>query len=97
MRPPRLHASHLLAAALIALAGLAGVAILVGVGDASVAHAAHGTGNDLRDEILGQASPISVDGDPIDEILVAPVTPRDCWREFFPYKDDRNKAVCVDP
>ena len=57
--------------------------------------------NAWLDKQFGNALPLTVDGEPIDEVIVAPEVPRDCWtvREF-PYTVraalDR-KAECRDP
>ena len=34
---------------------------------------------ELRDALAGSALPISIDGDPVDEVIVAPITPLECW------------------
>lgn len=58
-------------------------------------------GRDSLDRQFGEASPLVVDGEPVDEVIVAPEVPRDCWTVTeFPYTvraaNDRS-TECVEP
>ncbi len=83
MRPPRrLHASQFLAAALIALAGLAGVAILDGAGGGSVAYADHnyekGTSPGPLESAAARAVPLIPNATPLDITVNAVDVPEYC-------------------